>query len=153
MNQTISDMSILTIDGTIIKGIDPDTALQEELSESMKQIRLDMTEIDEILKELNMDIVYDTPNLDEIEENVQITDQIVEEGAETLVLASDENIKTITEYKSLKILGGATTGSLASGGIGLIFGVIPAAIGLGMGAVVGAGLTTGFYYVMDKLKK
>jgi len=151
MEQTTHNIiDSIIIDGIVIKGIDPDIEIVRETNNKVKNLEQELIDINELLSDFNYQFSYNAPILDQIEEMIETTDTNIETSTDILEVTQPE-LYSSTENKKLKIIGGAGTGGLVLGGVGLCFGVVPAVIGLGIGMGIGAGITSGIYYLKDKL--
>lgn len=106
-----------------------DNAIIEETNMLLENLQQDMLALSEIHLIINENIVLDGEKLDKIEENVIEVDKTIEE---TLPLL-EEVIELKDNYTFAKIAGGVVVGGTLCGGVGVIFGVVPGIIGLGLG--------------------
>lgn len=117
---------------------DIETSILQEKEELLNQIQNDLIILQEIVDSVN-ELVYDQKdNVDQITLTVDRVEENIELGNEQLEQALGYNVqhkKTVT-----LTIGGAVIGGLLTGGIGSVFGLVPAIIGLGLGSGLGSGI-------------
>lgn len=113
-----------------------DDEIIKETNSQIEQLEKDLTELRDSTNMLRRLILIDDDNLDEVEELIFDTDDEIEQGNTNL-----DNISKLIMYNnSIKIITGALLGGTVFGGIGAIFGVLPAVgcagVGFGTGGFI-----------------
>ena len=116
-----------------IQGIDVDQAIIEETNLKMKELEQDFADLCDAMKIMNELVLLDEEKLEEIEQNVITTDSVILETIPILEQALELKEELDNKYVTLKVIGGVIVGGLLFGGVGSIFGIIPAVVGAGVG--------------------
>ena len=143
----MKQLNTIVINGIELEGLDPDIEIIREQNDQIKNLERDLSDINDILNDLNYQFEYAVPIINHVEDIIEIVD---EDMNDTLDVMVDLPTYTSFNYQSLKIISGAGVGGLILGGVGLCFGIGPAVGGLGIGMGVGAGITSGVYYLKEK---
>jgi len=116
-----------------IQGIDVDQAIVEETNLKMKELEQDFADLCDAMKIMNELVLLDEEKLEEIEQNVITTDTTILETIPILEQALELKEEIDNKYIAIKVIGGVLAGGFLFGGIGAIFGIIPAVVGAGVG--------------------
>ena len=125
-----------------LQSIDVDKAIIEETNLKLEELQKDFVDLCDALKMLNGLALIDEEKLEEIEENVIQTDTIISDTLPILEQAIELKEDADNMYTTFKVVGGVMIGGIVCGGIGAIFGIVPAIIGVGIGS--GSGGAVGY---------
>lgn len=118
-----------------LKEENADEFLLQESEESINKIKEDLLILKEIVDSVNSMIDEQKEDIEQIVHTVSKVEQNIESGNEELENALGYSAKS---KKTVALtVGGAVVGSVLTGGVGSVFGVIPAVAGLGIGGSVG----------------
>ena len=106
-----------------------DDEIIREANLQIQQLEKDLTELRDSTNMLRRLILIDDDNLDEVEELIFDTDDEIDEVNTNLEIVS----KLAKYNNTIKIITGALLGGTVLGGVGAIFGIIPAVGGVGVG--------------------
>lgn len=120
-------------------GIDDEIDIYENNLQQIKHLEKELVELNDLFKEFGELVIRQGEDINEVEECVVATEDCINEGVGELHEADNQNSDTRSNF--LHVIGGGIIGGAAFGGIGAIFGAIPALLGTGIG--LGAGGITG----------
>lgn len=115
-----------------------DEEIIEETNFLLFELQQDIIAINEVTLIINEHLVIDGEKLDKIEHNIMETNNTI---SEIIPLLEDIN-KSNDTFNTLTIIGGSIVGGALCGGIGAIFGVVHAVVGIGVG--LSGGATVGY---------
>jgi hypothetical protein len=119
-----------------------DKAIADEINFLLEELKEDMIAINEISLIINEKLAIDNDKLEMIEDNLEITDDNIEEAIPLLEETIELKENVDKKYVIITVVSGIVVGGGICSGIGALFGVAPALIGLGLGA--GSGGTVGY---------
>lgn len=144
LQQLRKDMLLLKdINSVSFKELNSDTEVIKETNKQLQEIENDLLGIDRIMKDFHVLFVDDAEKLLQIEDKVTEVTKTVEETL-PIIDSIIEEIKISSDNKiALKLVSGAVIGGLLLGGVGSIFGIIPAIICTGVGS--SSGVIVGYF--------
>jgi len=122
----------------ILKSIDVDAEIMKEVHREIREYEQDMQDIKFIMENMSELVHGSKEKLDKIEETIEKVNEDIIESNKDLQYVNDEIVDD--KYKYLKITGGALLGGLCLGGVGAIFGIVPAVVGVCVGLGAGSGI-------------
>ena len=136
INELEKDLQILkSINLEEFKELNLDENLIDENNKNIKLIENDLQDLSESFKMLLELAHKDQDNLNNIEDNTEKVYEQVKDSDEILKYVQKNKIYNIKN--KIKIIAGVTIGGLLFGGVGSIFGIIPAIVGTGVGTGTG----------------
>jgi len=131
--EKMSQMQITQIT-QITQEFDIDRLMAEDRNKQIKELESEIIELNETMQMVNALIVRDGEKLDIVEDNITKVSQDVEETIIILENTAEQVDGVRNKYTTVKVVSGVVVGGVLLGGIGSIFGIIPAVIGAGIGS-------------------
>lgn len=118
---------------TIIDNIDE--VIITEYNEELKNLEKELSEIKTIMESMNDAVNIQGEELDIAEINVEDADIYIDDGVEEIVAAA--HYQAMIQSRIVKTVSGASLGALVGGGVGAVFGIVPALVAGGVGTFTG----------------
>lgn len=123
----------------LIHEIDPDLDQIIQTYDDLAELEYELIQLNDIMQEFNLLVMRQDQDLQSIDDTMENVDVLTQEAVIDLV--DGEHVDTQTTRQLAYTIGGAIIGGLLTGGIGSIFGVVPAVCsgltGLGLGSIGG----------------